>query len=281
MHPPSDPETPPATVPPDPDALLRALGAMLDEADLRAIAEADWGQDVERHLAALRPMAHCGVMPSPLEWCPREVLELTRWGVRVPELDDEPQLWRCAFACCALLRAAGDPANGWRLNVEVETLAGLVASLHDLSLLPLPRARRRSVVQRAARAAARRGAALAEVDRQAAALLAWLGPHLDDFREPHAFGVALLWFALATDTPDAALAELAAWTLRAGDDPGGCGGVTRPWRLGAEGANLRADAWRMIAGLLPGRLRPEHGDAVAEGVRLIARLMAGTADRTP
>jgi hypothetical protein len=66
--------------PPDKRAAIEHLRRRIDEGMLREIAEADYAQDVERHLAALRPL-WSGVEFTELQhWFPMEVLELIRWS---------------------------------------------------------------------------------------------------------------------------------------------------------------------------------------------------------
>ena len=256
----------PATVPPEPGALLAALAAMLGGDDLRVIAEADYGSDVDDHLAALHAIARGGVVPRPLEWCPHEVLSLVHWDQPPPEPAGEQRLWRHAFSCCALLRAYGDPESSLHMFDQDPTLAGLMTSLHDLAALPLPRAKRQ---------------ALAAMDRQAAALLAWLTPRVADFGEPDFFGLTLLWFGLAAGVPASSLAALVDWIMRAEAVSDGWAreiygrrDAPRIWLLGRSGGSMREHGWRRIGALLPGRLLPQHGAEVAEGVRRISRLLA-------
>lgn len=256
----------PFTVAPDAGALLAALAGLLDDADLRAIAEADHGRDVDGHLEGLVAIARRGEVPRPLVWCPREVLELSRWDEPPAEPEQEQRLWRRAFACCALLRAYGDPESGAEMFDQGPTLAVLATSLHALAGLPLRAERRR---------------ALAAMDGQAAALLAWLVPRVAGFGEPGFFGLALLWFALAASVPGPALAPLIDWIMGAeavmAAERAGFwrpGTADRAWLLGTPDGSLRAESWRTIGALFPSRLRPEHGSAVAEGVRRIACLLA-------
>lgn len=259
-------DDPPPTVAPDPADLLAALGAMLDEDDLAAIAGADYGDDADHHLAALRAIARGGDVPRPLEWCPHEVLSLVRWDQPPPDPAGEQRLWRHAFSCCALLRAYGDPESSVHMFDQDPTLAGLMTSLHDLATLPLPRARRD---------------ALAAMDRQAAALLAWLTPRVADFGEPDFFGLTLLWFGLAAGVPAPSLVALIDWIMRAeavsdgwSREIHGRRDAPRVWLLGRSGGSQREHGWRRVGALLPARLLPEHGAEVAEGVRRISRLLA-------
>ena len=257
----------PFTVAPDAGALLSSLGEMLDGTDLSFIAKADYGRDVPDHLAALRLIARTGGVPQPLAWVPREVLELVRWDEPPPDLAHERRLWRHAFACCGLVRAYGDVESQRHLFGENQSLIGLVTSLASLAAIPLPRVRR--AVVRAA-------------DDRGAALLAWLVPRLPEGEagEPAFFGLGLLWFALATDVPDPGLLALIEWIMRA-EDAVAAPWITefgRPvpgrWLLDTTSYDQRHPAWRALGTLLPGRLRRRHGAEVAEGVRLLAAMLA-------
>jgi len=97
----------------NPNSLLKATAGLLDDADLQSIARADYGNDSEEHLARLVDIARLCELPSPLQWHPREVLELTRWSE--PEQQDPGMAAKlsrqCAFACTVLLVSYGDPRN--------------------------------------------------------------------------------------------------------------------------------------------------------------------------
>lgn len=118
----------------DGDALLHLLRAQVDDSMLEEIAAADCAQDTEKHLAALRPIHETGRVALPLEWEPKEVLCLVRWSE-----PDDPD-WKPggygprghmmrAFACCVLLRAAGEPGQDGYFDGENQTLAQLLSSV--------------------------------------------------------------------------------------------------------------------------------------------------------
>lgn len=71
---------------------------------LQEIAAADRGQDFEAHLASLRGIVR-GVLPIPMGWIPKEVLELTAYSDPV----DDREHWMRLFACMTLLRAEQPP----------------------------------------------------------------------------------------------------------------------------------------------------------------------------
>ncbi|MEZ4712069.1 MAG: CPCC family cysteine-rich protein [Caldilineaceae bacterium] len=123
------------------DALLAQLARFVHDGLLRSIAEADYGMNVEEHLAALRQI-HAGKILVPIEWEPREVLELVRWS----QPDGPNGRWdgkdagrdghlQRAFACTALLHIANEPENSGRLmGSEKDSIIQLIGSILALDL---------------------------------------------------------------------------------------------------------------------------------------------------
>lgn len=89
---------------PDPAGLLDWIRARITPTAFATMSVADYGSDRDTHLAALRDIQDTGLIPRPLAWHPREVLELTRW--RDGEKTDH--LAR-AFACTVLCLDAAGP----------------------------------------------------------------------------------------------------------------------------------------------------------------------------
>jgi hypothetical protein len=89
---------------PDPAGLLDWLRERITPKALAKIAAADFGFGCDTHLAALSDIQATGLIPQPLEWHPREVLELVRW--REGENTDHTAR---AFACTVLLLDAAGP----------------------------------------------------------------------------------------------------------------------------------------------------------------------------
>lgn len=94
--------------PPNERAAVDYLRQQFDEDTLREIADADYSQDTDQHLAALKPIWTGGDLVELDAWFPMEVLELIRWSE--PESDD----WKPgssgtrghqmrAFSCAVLL----------------------------------------------------------------------------------------------------------------------------------------------------------------------------------
>jgi len=131
-----------STFDPNVDALLDLLCPQVDDEMLREIAGADYGNDVELHLAPLKLFRDARVIPE-LTWHPAEVLELIRWSE-----PDDPE-WKPggrgrqghllrAFSCATLLRAYPAPPNEKVWHSFNETAVQLVISLQvlDGELIP-------------------------------------------------------------------------------------------------------------------------------------------------
>jgi len=98
-----------ASLEPNAQDLLSDISKHIDDDMLAEIASADYGQDQEQHLAALRHLRDTGSFIEPMYWYPCEVLELVRHS---PEGSIDIQgHWIRAFACAALLRANEEPWN--------------------------------------------------------------------------------------------------------------------------------------------------------------------------
>ena len=82
---------------------------------LLEIAMADYGDDVALHLEALHQM-RSGSIPAPLQWCPGEVLCLTRWTEWDSLTAQDGAIatrnhWMRLFACTVLIWASLEPEN--------------------------------------------------------------------------------------------------------------------------------------------------------------------------
>ena len=84
---------------PHPDALLRAISPHITDGMLEEIAHVDYHEEVEGHLAGLLPIRNEARFPTSMQWCPGEVLALTRSSRPV----EERGRWMCAFASAALI----------------------------------------------------------------------------------------------------------------------------------------------------------------------------------
>jgi hypothetical protein len=122
-----------AAFPPSPDALLTTAASLITDSMLQEISQADYGRSTHAHLAQLRSIRDASLLPSPMEWEPREVLQLIRWS------QPEDPTWKPgstgerghimrAFSCATLLRAAPDPANEGEFRGENATLIQLIDS---------------------------------------------------------------------------------------------------------------------------------------------------------
>lgn len=120
----------------NPDALLDELLQHVTTDMLIEIASADYGQDIDQHLAPLIQFREYRILPV-LDWHPLEVLELIRWSE--PEQPDwkpgatgaRGHLLR-AFACALLLRAHERQENSSRCESFNETAIQLVLSLRAI-----------------------------------------------------------------------------------------------------------------------------------------------------
>lgn len=190
------------TFDPQPEALLREISAHIDDEMLAEIAAADYGMDRDAHLAALRRIRDDGAIAAPMPWEPKEVLELIRWSqpddpAWQPSGRGERGHWMRAFACAALLRAAGEPVNYDYMFGHNQTLIQLIWSLDVVN---------------------------AGLERDAARFLIWLIGRVAAERAPPGdadwsdedtafYGLGLVWFGLRSTPamPDAAIVALCEW----------------------------------------------------------------------
>lgn len=250
----------PSVVAPEASRLLRTVSGALEAMDLRWIAEADRGRDADQNEHFLREIVSSGQVSMPLEWCPCEVLELTRWDEPPPEVGNtvfrRRHLLR-AFACAVLVRSYGDQAGYIYEGGRATTVLHLLGSVAVLA------------------------PSLADLDHDALALLTWATPRLAA-REPEDhpfFGLAALWFGLGTALADPALLALAEWVMDAEDAVGGPWraslglGATGPWLLPLVELRVGREEWRRIGLSLPGRVPPRCNQAVRDVVALLAVMM--------
>ena len=118
---------------PSREALLAWFQSRLDDRLLGVIAVADYGKDYQEHFRALRTIRDNLVIPSPLDWIPKEVLELQRWSepenqARETRLSSGEGHLSRAFVCTVLIMAAGNPVANQDISRESETSIQLVAS---------------------------------------------------------------------------------------------------------------------------------------------------------
>ncbi|WP_284178435.1 hypothetical protein [Rhabdaerophilum sp. SD176] len=121
---------------PDSDALFEVLLPIVSADMLQEIAAADYGRDIEQHLAPLLQFRDHRIVPI-LNWHPLEVLELIQWSE--PEQPEwKPGLagirghYLRVFVCALLLRAYERPENQ-KLSLSFnETAIRLVDSLRAI-----------------------------------------------------------------------------------------------------------------------------------------------------
>lgn len=112
--------------------LFNMVCHQVDASMLEVIARADYGSSVEEHLAALNAIK-AGKEPSPLEWEPKEVLELTRWSepeyaITKSECRGARGHWMRLFSCAILIRAAAPLEDEDYFLGEEDTIIQLVDS---------------------------------------------------------------------------------------------------------------------------------------------------------
>ncbi len=121
-----------ADIEPNGLALLISLGVKIDDSMLKEIANSDYGIEADEHLLYLKKIRDKQEFTSPLNWHPREVLELTKLGNSTSSSSTflREHLMR-AFSCTALLYAASLPENDeyFSLYGENDTVAPLLESL--------------------------------------------------------------------------------------------------------------------------------------------------------
>jgi hypothetical protein len=110
----------------------------IDDSMLLEIANADRGDDLEAHLAALHAI-RAGKVLTPMQWAPSEVLALTRWSELKDIFPDNPEFlrghWMRLFCCMVLIRAAADqPDDAIDLGGEDSKIVQLIDSAMKLGL---------------------------------------------------------------------------------------------------------------------------------------------------
>jgi hypothetical protein len=244
---------------PNADNLLRGVARQVNDSMLAEIAAADYGSSFHENLVHLRRLRDQASFATPMRWNPREVLELIRWSQPddpnwKPGSPGERGHWMRAFACSALLRAAGvqenvDLREGWN-----QTLIQLIDSLRAIA---------------------------PELYQPAAAFLAWLIPRSKDDKNTEELGfffVGLLWFALhlqATDEVVVALSELADVEAKRQNERKLWRESSR-WLLGTTLFDLRHTSWERLGHSLAEMDMHGRSPTACEWVRLIGRELAGT-----
>lgn len=115
--------------PPDRFVLFDLLRSLVPDTLLKEIALADYGQEVQRHLDALKRVRNRQGEDQRLDWYPREVLELVRWGApkEWPAHDRQLATSFCACALIVMPWAASD--EGF---LEADSVAALLIAVPEL-----------------------------------------------------------------------------------------------------------------------------------------------------
>jgi hypothetical protein len=120
-----------------PHPALRMVSDLLTPDMIDEIAAADYGNDIERHRAAIVEIAKTGTTPEPLLWHPTEVLELIRWSEpenpnwKPGRTGEQGHVMR-AFCCTALLQSGHSIQNRRASLGYADTAIHLVESLDHL-----------------------------------------------------------------------------------------------------------------------------------------------------
>lgn len=240
---------------PDRDQLLSKISMQITDDMLLEMALADYGEQQEGHLNALRRIRDAGNIVEPLHWCPGEVLELIRnsqpenayW---MPGSTGVRGHWMRAFASAALLRAREQP---WNYGADAAFASYTLIQLIDsISALPV------------------------DLNPEMVRLLASMLLHSDlDGRDGEvvAFGVALLWSALNLRTPpsDPQLIELAGWIVgREAEIHEGMPAAFDRWLLGIT-HEPPPSRWEHLGSRLAALDLSTHSRELADWVHLIGR----------
>lgn len=234
---------------PDSRGLLEWLAPQLDDGMLHEIADLDYGGNDE-HFAALVQIREKLDISAPLEWEPKEVLELERWS----DPSEMRGHLKRAFCCTVLLLAATDPQNDGYFLSENETLIQLVRSAMALGR---------------------------ESCERVVPFLVWrlLREPYDTDEHPF-FAVALLLLRVHLYRQGDWVGDLpwlCTWAVeeeaRVRKEDYGADGDA--WLLGLQFHDLRHDAWRQSARDLLVNPMPSMPEEVATVVSEIGRLMAG------
>ena len=100
---------------PSETSLLEHLKAKVSRLMLEEISQNDYGEEAADHMAGIELQLDGSAEPTPLRWCPREVLELERWEEPADSGEGDAERFQRAhlkrlLACTILLRGASYPA---------------------------------------------------------------------------------------------------------------------------------------------------------------------------
>jgi hypothetical protein len=207
-----------------PNPSLRLLADLLTPDMIDEIAEADYGNDFEKHRAQIVAIAESATTPTELRWHPAEVLELMRWS------EPEDPHWKPgrtgrrghimrAFCCAALLHSGHSEANRASSLGYSDTAIQLLDSLDHINAAAKP---------------------------EAANLLSALGATLDHDMPGHPDSLLLfagaIWLALQAEMPEPGMTE--PW-LDAFERCAARRAVDNGW-LDLVNHGLRSDKWKLL-----------------------------------
>jgi hypothetical protein len=244
---------------PDAEELLRRVSRHVDDALLKEIAAADYGHKVEENLTHLTEIRNRGLFVIPMGWRPREVLELIRWSKPEdpqwkPGQTGERGHWMRAFACSALLRAAGETSNSGLREGWNQTLIQLMGSLRSIG---------------------------PELYEPAAASLAWLITRVDEDGGDEELGFFVIGLLLLALNAQAVISDAVIVSLseRVAEEVGRVeriSGWPGQGLLGATTYNSYRADWKNLGVALAEMELSKRSGPVRDWVKLIGIELAGT-----
>ncbi len=115
--------------PPDRFVLFDLLRSQVPDSLLKSIAQADYGNDVREHIEALKRVRSREGEDQRLDWHPREVLELVRWGAPA-EWPAHDRHLATSFCACALIVIPWEASNEGFL--EADSVGALLTAVPEL-----------------------------------------------------------------------------------------------------------------------------------------------------
>lgn len=205
--------------------LLDTLCNEMTREDLEIVARADYGIDATENSEAIYHILRSRKIPTPLDWIPREALELVRWSEPEHEPDRLRAHLRRAFASMIVFHA--DIEDGCRGGSIDATAAVMTESIHHL------------------------GSGFTE---PAAEMVAWAIHREKDVEDLPFLGLAFFSLSLPNRKRwnDHTIMQVAEWVMDREDESSkswindyGMTGI-RPWLLTGTSRRMRDHVWRRI-----------------------------------
>lgn len=228
--------------------LIDRLGSQIDDLMLCEIAAADYSQNLDANLAALKKMRDEGFVPDH-HWIPLEVLKLIRWSE--PINNDNRSHWMRAFCCASLLHTAIEK-DIYVLREANETVIILLSSVNELGI---------------------------GLHEEAGSLFSSLVKHGTDkgFGNEDAFlGIAILECALSIKrVSDDEIIALCKWIVDREEAQDCSWAFDERWLLRITHDNMKRESWQLLGRKLA-TLDLDHRSAeVQEWVKLVGSMLMG------